>query len=107
VAGNSCAGVFERVSKGVRAAGERVDGTLRRSERDRSDGGTASPVAEDLAGVREGERGRESSGNESWESGGGEFSFSAIFEFGGTSIGFLFLFFFFSKKKKNEITIKE
>jgi hypothetical protein len=37
---------------------------LRRSERDRSEGGRASPVAGDLAGVREGELGRESSGGD-------------------------------------------
>jgi hypothetical protein len=48
-----------------------VDGTLCRSKRERSDGGTASPVAEELAGVRE----RVSEGGRA----AGE---SCIFEFG-------------------------
>jgi hypothetical protein len=37
---------------------------VRWSERDKSEGGRASPVAVDVAGVREGEQGRESSGRE-------------------------------------------
>jgi hypothetical protein len=37
---------------------------VRRSEKDKSEGGRASPVAVDVTGVKKGEQGRESNGRE-------------------------------------------